>query len=304
MGNPTIPPGPPPSYELATGQATNHQTSTSAGSSNTSYGARPPAPTPSAPGTQSAPHLYSANSALPFDFARGYYCKKCKNSGYRKGRICTVCWQKFYLVDHAYNPNRDLPFQYPVRYLCDECDNTGYRKGKACSDCWKRFHRRDQAYNPNPNLPFRYPPGYICRKCNNTGIKVKNGLSCQDCYASFGPRNTASYVPSSSYSESIFDSLFGSTTTTTTYYSTSGPPLQVAPGDPRMGGVLCGRCRGSGQISVFLDTDLCPLCHGTGRIFTAGPAPGPAQPFGQQFGPGPSGPYGPKPGYGPYQGPY
>lgn len=46
----------------------------------------------------------------------------------------------------------------------------------------------------------------------------------------------------------------------------TAPPLVVKPGDPRLGGILCGECRGSGRVSFFLDEDLCPLCRGLGRI--------------------------------------
>ena len=45
-------------------------------------------------------------------------------------------------------------------------------------------------------------------------------------------------------------------------------PLVVKPGDPRLGGVLCGECRGTGRVSFLLDEDLCPLCNGLGRIIT------------------------------------
>jgi hypothetical protein len=47
------------------------------------------------------------------------------------------------------------------------------------------------------------------------------------------------------------------------------PRRYVAPGDPSMGGYLCGRCRGTGRVSVMLiDDDLCPVCRGVGRVFS------------------------------------
>lgn len=46
-----------------------------------------------------------------------------------------------------------------------------------------------------------------------------------------------------------------------------GPqPVQLMPGDPRLGGNLCGKCRGSGQVSFFLDKETCPICAGLGRV--------------------------------------
>jgi hypothetical protein len=40
------------------------------------------------------------------------------------------------------------------------------------------------------------------------------------------------------------------------------------PGDPRIGGRLCPRCRGDGSIRIFiLEIDRCPMCGGIGRVF-------------------------------------
>ncbi|KAK9893961.1 hypothetical protein P389DRAFT_111015 [Cystobasidium minutum MCA 4210] len=53
-----------------------------------------------------------------------------------------------------------------------------------------------------------------------------------------------------------------------------GPPppgaLIVRPGDPRIGGRLCMHCGGDGIVEcgfLFLDTETCPSCNGTGRVF-------------------------------------
>lgn len=162
-----------------------------------------------------------------------------------------------------------------------------------------KYYIKTTAYNPNPQLPFKYPKKYLCEKCNNTGKKVKNGKTCQDCYERFAPRN--SYQSMSSYNSSPFD-FFGGTQTLTTYvpaqpsYHPMGPqmgmgppmmggyapmgygpppphppgaPIRVNPGDPRIGGVLCGRCRGSGMVHFLLDEELCPVCQGVGRILNS-----------------------------------
>lgn len=102
------------------------------------------------------------------------------------------------------------------------------------------------------------------------------------------------------------DLLFGTTTSTSIVApggfpgGPPGAPMQVQPGDPRIGGILCGRCRGSGRVMVFLDEELCPVCLGLGRIIHGvgppGPMPGPMP--GPIPGPGPGpGPM-PGPGYG------
>lgn len=202
-----------------------------------------------------------------------------------------------------YLNNLQLPFQYPAGYLCSKCKNTGYKKnGNKCLKCWEKFYLNKHAYNPNPALPFKYPVRFLCEKCDNTGYKKKNGLLCKDCWERFGPRNRPSAVQTSF---SPFD-LFGTTTTTTTMvpspYGVSGPPMRVTPGDPRLGGVLCGRCRGSGIVHFLLDEEMCPVCCGLGRIVNQqqqGPPPGMApmnQPYPQQ------GYYPPQPnGYGGYR---
>lgn len=159
-----------------------------------------------------------------------------------------------------YNNNPNLPFEFPKNFLCLKCKNTGWKvkNGKICTACWKRFYLKNNAYNPNAKLPYKYPKGVICEKCENTGYKKKNGERCYDCWDWYNrkvpPKQTG--------------------------------PIKLRPGDPRIGGQLCLRCRGSGIVSVFLfEEDYCPTCNGLGRIFT-GPPPGPPQ----------GGFYGPPPG--------
>ncbi|KAI5968820.1 hypothetical protein KGF57_000082 [Candida theae] len=139
------------------------------------------------------------------------------------------------------------------------------------------------------DLPFKYPRNFHCRKCNNTGYKLKNGKTCKDCWERFAPRNT-----SNSVNHNFHPQHFGSTTFipygspsvpnphpggrgggSGSFFSTAPTvPLRVPPGDPRLGGVLCGRCRGSGMVRFLLDMELCPVCSGLGRVVNV-PAPAP-----------------------------
>uniref|UniRef100_A0A060TDJ7 ARAD1D07458p n=1 Tax=Blastobotrys adeninivorans TaxID=409370 RepID=A0A060TDJ7_BLAAD len=116
-----------------------------------------------------------------------------------------------------------------------------------------------QAPPTGPRPPFQYPPGFWCYKCNNTGIKLKNGKTCQDCYARFARPNTN--IPMPSYGG-------GSLWNPMSYVSSvpAGPGTVVRPGDPRIGGILCGRCRGRGYVTDFLFEDTCPTCRGIGRL--------------------------------------
>lgn len=138
-----------------------------------------------------------------------------------------------------------------------------------------------------PSIPWVYPSNFHCPKCNNTGYKLKNGKSCRSCWRRFCPKNPINYnmgpTSSSFYvSPSIgMSSPYPPPTNNFGYgygcgYPPAPPmsvqqqqhPLVVRPGDPRLGGVLCGECRGTGRVSFLLDDDLCPLCNGLGRIVT------------------------------------
>ncbi|SMN22395.1 similar to Saccharomyces cerevisiae YGR268C HUA1 Cytoplasmic protein containing a zinc finger domain with sequence similarity to that of Type I J-proteins [Maudiozyma saulgeensis] len=119
-------------------------------------------------------------------------------------------------------------------------------------------------HSTGPRIPWVYPSGFYCPKCNNTGYKIKNGKSCKSCWRRFARQNNVNMAPSG----------YGN------YYQSSPiyqqpmyqqpqqtqRPLYVRPGDPRIGGVLCGNCRGSGRIRFLLDEDICRVCNGLGRI--------------------------------------
>lgn len=203
-----------------------------------------------------------------------------------------------------YTTNDRLPFHYPKGFLCQKCRNSGYKvkNGKVCRECWDRFYLKNNAYNPNPQLPFKFPKRYMCEKCNNTGYKLKNGRSCQDCWERYSPRNP--YQPVSSLlSFNPFSITQNAIMHTMSPYGLgpgpvpgpSLPPMRVNPGDPRIGGTLCGRCRGTGLITFFLDDELCPVCNGIGRILSGPPMQPPGPPPGQYRPMPPGGPFGPNP---------
>ncbi|CAI5759726.1 unnamed protein product [Candida verbasci] len=181
-------------------------------------------------------------------------------------------------TDDLYTNNPNLPFKFPKGFLCPKCKNTGYKIKKhnltgkqCCKSCWDKFYfSKGYAYNPNSNnLSFRYPKGFYCDKCHNSGFKTKNGLSCKDCWDSFSPRNSYNSI-----NHNFSPSYFGSTTFIPAggQFNGSGPPLRVPPGDPRLGGVLCGKCRGQGMVRFLLDMELCPVCSGLGRVVNVRPS--------------------------------
>lgn len=230
----------PPSYDEAVNSSSSSNSNSTRPNQSSSQPPAPPArpqtnrpqPPPPSSSSSSNANLYTNNLNLPFTYKRGYYCSKCKNSGYKKnGDICHKCWDTLYLNQNAYNPNQT-------------------------------------------NLPFTYPKRYYCCKCRNTGYKLKNGKTCQNCWESFGPRNSYSFV-NTNYQPSYFGG-------TTFIPLTMGPPIpnakRVAPGSPELGGILCGNCRGQGMVHFLFDTDLCPVCGGLGRVFTGPPRPPPPHP--------------------------
>lgn len=262
----TVPSEPPPSYNDAVNDPPYTGNSTNSASRPDQY-PRPPTriqpgqpqlgpSNPSSSYSQTAPNLHNPGS----NYARPNY------SLYQRPSQPTPAW----LDPHSLYTNNDLlPFLFPRGYFCNSCKNTGFKdnRGKPCSECWKLLFRDKRVYNPNPSLPFRYPERYLCEKCLNTGNKWKNGRLCHNCFERFAPRNNFSRIPSGS--------PFGSMTAFTTvgvpgFLRTEviGPPagIRVAPGDPRLGGVLCGRCRGTGLVTYFLDEELCQVCSGLGRI--------------------------------------
>lgn len=148
--------------------------------------------------------------------------------------------------------------------------------------------------NGRPPLPWVYPKNFYCPKCNNTGYKLKNGKSCRSCWRTFCPKNPINYNMGPTSSSFYVSPAIGMPPQASPYIPPSNNygygygygyppmpmspipplpqqqqrPLVVKPGDPRLGGVLCGECRGTGRVSFLLDEDLCPLCNGLGRIIT------------------------------------
>lgn len=130
--------------------------------------------------------------------------------------------------------------------------------------------------------PFTYPEGYNCKHCNNTAIKA-NGKSCQTCYTKFAkqdgnivvinPPLSTRKLPTTSkthHSKNLIMSVLDpvpNTLQTFVKYGTDMEPLKVRPGDPAIGGSICGRCRGTGVCSSDLMFEkTCTTCKGLGRL--------------------------------------
>lgn len=211
--------------------------------------------------------LYNGNQSLPFQYPRGNLCKKCKNTGFKlkNGEACRNCWSKYYLNKHAYNPNPNLPYKYPKGYLCEKCNNTGVKlkNGKSCKDCWEMFGPRNRVnYVPLGRTYGSHGMGLDGFFGGGSTPNQSTYVTAQPLFGpppgQYGPPPGHFGPPPGHFGppQGQFGPPPGSPL----------PPLRVAPGDPRIGGVLCGRCRGSGLVWSFLDEDLCPSCSGLGRI--------------------------------------
>lgn len=184
------------------------------------------------------------------------------------------------LNSDLYTSNPSLPFQFPKGHFCQKCKNTGFKvkNGDVCSNCWSRFFPNTAVYQPNPSLPLKFPPGFICTKCKNTGYK-HNKKTCKSCWELFLPRNS-SVLHTQSLSIPLYNPRPYGISPFMQAPALIVPPVmlvpmpmgqRVPPGDPRLGGVLCGRCRGLGLTHFFLDEEICKVCNGLGRIVNQPP---------------------------------
>lgn len=178
------------------------------------------------------------------------------------------------------NYNNTLPFLYPPGHRCSKCKNTGFKMhcNKVCHDCWDPFYLRTNAYNPNKTLPFQYPMGFVCDICTNTGYDPRSGLTCESCWMTFAtPRPGSDQYLSQTFlsppitgidpiqmlfgTNGIFSGANASIFTTVS----TGSSQAMSPGDPRIGGIRCHACSGSGHVGS-LNAGICPVCIGVGRV--------------------------------------
>lgn len=140
--------------------------------------------------------------------------------------------------------------------------------------------------NPNPYLPWRYPSNYNCKKCENTGFRKKDGTYCKSCWKKFRPQNKnppknqkeleylATHKPKPIPIHSNVVKLPEGARANIPYnpfpQQIQQAPVVVNPGDPRIGGVLCPRCKGRGLVHFFLDLERCSQCNGLGRVGSNG----------------------------------
>lgn len=198
-------------------------------------------------------------------------------------------------IENESTSNHQQPLTLPAVNTPQKPSSNGYSRIAAPPPPihHSQFHVRPTAaplkknsndlYTNNLDLPWRYSKTYYCKKCKNTGYKTKNGHACKDCWGKFKPNITPprtaqdlKYLlkhpppPPKPLNPNVVKLPPGSIVRPMIMSPVAPKPLVVKPGDPRIGGVLCGRCDGRGMVHFFLDLDRCPICNGLGRVGAAG----------------------------------
>ncbi|KAK9236946.1 hypothetical protein V1525DRAFT_188209 [Lipomyces kononenkoae] len=128
-------------------------------------------------------------------------------------------------------------------------------------------------YTPAANGRLLYPRGYHCEKCGNTGYKYVNGHPCRTCFERFATPQSPNVH---NLPPPAVNSRWYSPYPSGYYYSTPAPGRVVRPGDPSIGGVLCGACKGRGVVDelglgnaiggMLGGWTTCRVCRGVGRL--------------------------------------
>ena len=175
---------------------------------------------------------------------------------YPKGFECRKCMYLFF------PPSRFLAYIYVPKG-----HNVGYKDAnplKPCKHCWKKYAK-----------PFTGPLVYSFPSNTASSSLASNFQKPLPLYASSPvPPISSSSSPninygarSSGHTHNHHGRFRNPGLMPPTPPSTSNAVTYMA-GDPRIGGSLCLRCGGRGNIEVFLfDQETCPVCSGVGRVF-------------------------------------
>lgn len=161
---------------------------------------------------------------------------------------------------------------YPHGYECHKCTfaslsnrssidqlpgvNIGYKEAdpsRPCNRCWNKYAR-----------PFSGPLAYSFSSNTNDGNfqrPLPRPAPVHQRSSIFDPPGAFSSPPQPT-------GIGPSPRIIRDFPSRPANALVYTAGDPRIGGVLCWRCGGKGQVTfLFLDSITCEVCSGVGRIF-------------------------------------
>ncbi|KAF9473429.1 hypothetical protein BDN70DRAFT_885820 [Pholiota conissans] len=157
---------------------------------------------------------------------------------------------------------------YPKRHECDKCHNVGYKASdpsRPCKKCWPKYAKPFTGpivysfSNTNPESTFQRPLTSVPVPAPPPRPSPMFATPQQN--ARFAP---GGYVPTQ-------QGGFISPPTGVHPVGVGRPPpgaMVYQAGDPRLGGRLCWRCDGKGNVSfLFLERITCEVCGGIGRTF-------------------------------------
>ncbi|KAJ8591540.1 hypothetical protein M405DRAFT_932076 [Rhizopogon salebrosus TDB-379] len=158
---------------------------------------------------------------------------------------------------------------YPSNYTCAKCKNTGYKNfdpSHPCRKCWEKYGRPyagPLTYTPWSAESSSRPSKFQRALPRFTPPQASRLSPAPSSYAgrpSYGPPP----VPPANYGEHLYvcNPIIGMGE-----YPPVPHAIPVRPGDPRLGGVLCLKCGGTGTLPLlFIDLRPCSVCGGIGRI--------------------------------------
>ncbi|KAF8968966.1 hypothetical protein BDZ97DRAFT_1902736 [Flammula alnicola] len=162
---------------------------------------------------------------------------------------------------------------YPKGYECEKCNNVGYKAAdplRPCKRCWNKyakpfagplaysFNNPSSPQSASPDANFQRPLPYVPPPAPRSAPPA---FSLSPPQAHFAQGGYMSNRQGGFYTPPLGIRATG---------MSRPPPGSViyTAGDPRIGGRLCWRCDGRGNVSfLFLDRETCPVCGGVGRTF-------------------------------------
>ncbi|KAF9534463.1 hypothetical protein CPB83DRAFT_879627 [Crepidotus variabilis] len=177
---------------------------------------------------------------------------------------------------------------YPRGHRCEKCQNIGYKgadPNRPCNRCWNKYAKpftgpvalsfsntSDVQGESNLQRPLPYQPPSTPRPSGPPGLISHSSYS--------GPSGGYQRPPPQQWGT---QQPGGNNLNSSAPHAPSRPPLPPraipsfgnrAPpgaivytaGDPRIGGQLCWRCNGKGNVSFLFDRITCDVCNGLGRL--------------------------------------
>ncbi|GHJ83877.1 hypothetical protein NliqN6_0279 [Naganishia liquefaciens] len=269
-----VPSEPPPPYSPSAdpvnqSPAWGHPQARPSNASRPQLPARPPVTSPSeqlTPTEVPTPGRPLLREGKFLVYKPGSFCHKCGNTGYKDDdpyHPCKNCWRKY-----------SRPYTSAVAHSWPTVDQ---QHNPATTSQAQNYQRPLVLthFRPTPAAMYTSPqPVTLNQSSTRPGLIERGGqqnrVPRQGWAASAAPLQgplPGQYVPSPPPPPPLPPPI--SPNVYQNGYPMQPEPLRVLPGDPRIGGLPCHYCRSVGTIPIMfgLDTDICPVCRGVGRVF-------------------------------------